>query len=225
MKINNIIKSAMVIIGVLLLTNCSAYDSATDLLTPVDNPLEYQNDFFPIEVGTIYKYNKYSLKDSQLVLTSRVVSEVTEYRDSRVRLGRRILNIPVFRLIQKEFKIDSTLSVKEEYYIKTKEGIVITPLLSKTRNLEMSEFIPSSPTFDPIREDLINWDVLDEVHSTIVRENDTLIHINAEHKIHSSRLIIQKSYAKNRGLIREIRELDGDRISIMILTEDDPNAK
>ena len=223
MKYNSIVNTVLFLVGIVILTSCSVYDSATDILTPVDNPMEYQNDFFPIEVGMIYKYNKYSIKDSQLVLTSRVVREVTDYKDSKVRLGRRILDIPVFRLKQKEFENDSMITDTEEYFIKTKEGIVITPVLSKNRNLEMYEFIPSSKAFDSIREDLINWDVLDDIETTLVRENDTIIHINTEVKIHSSKLIIQKSYAKNRGLIRETRELDGDRISVMILAEDDPN--
>lgn len=159
MKYNRKVITVLFFIGILILTSCSAYDKATDNLTPVDNPMEYQNAYYPVEIGEINKFNHYVIEDSVKKFIKRSEREVVDYRDSDIRLGRRILNIPVFRIKERNYINDSLVSEQEEYLIKTKEGIVFTQYLNDKKNIRLFQFIPSLPSYTALGADLSDGEV------------------------------------------------------------------
>lgn len=215
-------KLRLILISVLFLImfGCTAYHNGTNKLTPVENYLEYQNDFFPIEIGKEMNYNIYSLENDKMVLSNTEVSVVTEYKEKKIKLGGRLMNVPVFRLKYFEYEGPLLKSESEVYLLKTKEGIAFTTILSEKKNLIINEFIPSSEEFDGLRNLILNIDMVNNISELEWKGHDLLI-IKDKIYFHSSLVYRERFYRRNVGLVRDIRTLEGILIYDMIYEPED----
>jgi hypothetical protein len=199
---------------------CTVYHNGTNKLTPVENYLEYQNDFFPIEIGKEMNYNVYRLENDKMVLSNTEVSVVTEYKEKKIKLGGRLMNVPIFRLKYFEYEGALLKSESEVYLLKTKEGIAFTSLISEKKNLIFNEFIPSSEEFDGLRNLMLNIDMVNNISELEWKGHDLLI-IKDKIYIHSSLVYRERFYRRNVGLVREIRTLEEILIYDMIYEPED----
>ncbi|MFA7326729.1 MAG: hypothetical protein WC121_08700 [Candidatus Kapaibacterium sp.] len=223
MKYNNLIKTVLFIIGIVILTSCSVYDKATDLLTPVDNPMEYQNVYFPINVGIIKTYNVYSIEEGELQFKNKTEREVIDFRDSDVRIGSREFNLPVFRLKTRIFEADSLVSEDEEYLIKTKEGIAISNYLTKKHSVKFFELIPSSSKYVSVRDGFCYGEVLFNVKFAPYLKDGDYMQIKYAMKINFSTITTNYYFSKENGLIAIIEDDDGEITEVKLLAEIDFN--
>lgn len=203
----------------LIMFGCTLYHNGTNKLTPVENYLEYQNDFFPIEIGKEMKYNVYNLENGKMVLSNTEASVVTEYKEKKIKLGGRLMNVPIFRLKKIEYDGSLLKSESEVYLLKTKEGIVFTTLISEKKNLIINEFIPSSEEFDGLRN-LIFIDMVNNNSELEWKGHDLLI-IKDKIYIHSSLVYRERFYRRKVGLVREIRALEGNLVYDKIYEPED----
>jgi hypothetical protein len=180
-------------------------------LTLVENPIEYQNPYFPLSVGNQWSYD--IMKPDELgnmVFSGNLEFRVVDYSYKEFYLGDSLVNTLLFR-IEGEMKDENGVDnfTQDSYALKSKEGITFLLEPNEDKEVEVIRFVPQSPDYFHLFKEINTASIL----------NDNFISINPllqlVEKTPGTR--VKTYYEKNIGLVKMVHDrYDKKRFSNII---------
>ena len=147
----NIGFASRLVIFVLIILSFGSCASVYDLknLTLVENPLEYQNPYFPLTVGNQWTYE--IMKQDELgnmVFSGNLEFRVADYSYREFYLGDSLVNAMLFRIEGEMLDENGTNDFTyDSYALKTEEGITFILEPNEELEVEVIRFVPRSPDY------------------------------------------------------------------------------
>lgn len=126
-------------------------------LTPVSDPFEYQNEYYPITVGNYWQMLYLSVNGgNNIELKGRYEYRIIEYTFEEIYFGDSLMYVPVFKKESKFFRPNSeeAETVTYTYLIKTYQGIIESVKPPVDNWIKPYLFVPSDSSFDYLSYDL-----------------------------------------------------------------------
>lgn len=143
------------LIFILSLTSIRANDLSE--LTPVEDPFEFQNEYFPLDIG-----NKWNLSTNGRNIIGKMNQlgsnqlEVESYVFYEIKFGDSLYYLPVYIINASSYKNDILLSTKKTFFIKTIQGLAVLESEPKDGEVKLMYMIPTNKDYDSICEDIID---------------------------------------------------------------------
>ena len=120
-------------------------------LTPVDNPFEFQNEYYPITFGNYWKMFFLSMENGgNTELKGHYEYRITDYTFEEIYFGDSLIFVPIFQKESKFFRPESNdyEIISISYLIKTNEGVIecLKPPIEK--RIKPYVFIPTNSSYD-----------------------------------------------------------------------------
>jgi hypothetical protein len=138
---------SIIIIASTIVTNAQSLEK----LTPVSDPFEFQNEYYPITVGNYWKFIYLSLDDDEnMVIKGHIEYRITEYTFEEIYFGDSLEYVPLFKLESKYLgsnakEYDNT---EYSYLIKTYQGIIVCMEPAIDKKIKPYHFIPCDSSYD-----------------------------------------------------------------------------
>ncbi len=221
---------------IILAAETTTNAQSLQFLTPVSDPFDYQNEYYPITVGNYWQmlYLAKEGKDNY-GLVGRYEYKILEYTFEEIYFGDSLEYVPVFKKESKFFRPNSDVAeiVNYSYLIKTYQGIVECRKPPSNNKIKPYVFIPSDSSYDFLSQSLTGMTIDRDIElKTRFWEMNT-IRINYKDKDNLGGLFYSKDkghvytqfYYKNRSsnypnkFIEGLEEIDYEPISEFILSE------
>ena len=167
-------------------------------LTLVDDPIEFQNPFFPLSIENYWKYDMRSQNViGNLVPSGTLEFKVADYIFDDFYLGDSLVYAPLFRLDGVYRSTSGQTNEAESYALKTNQGIVLIDGLPEDSTLNIFRFVPTSNEYFHLFPGLYDISFVEADSSS---PNPVIFMINKT--IGSEKIY----YEKNIGLVRMVHD-------------------
>lgn len=147
------------LLSIIIIASAMASNAKSlEMLTPVEDPFEYQNDYYPLTVGNYWKMGHYKeIVRGKLTLVGNYIINVLDYSFEEIYFGEELQYLPIFRIEKQYIPLDSSeTSITYQYAIKTEEGVIVSNEKPKDNKIEPYFFIPSGESKDELSVKLTN---------------------------------------------------------------------
>lgn len=135
-------------------TSINSNSQSLGALTPVEDPYEFQNEYYPIKVGNYWKYAYYNTSSKYITLVGYYEQTIIDYTLEEIYFGDSLYYLPVFR--QEVQFISAKNNDRPEktytYFIQTEQGTLLLQEKPKSKRFKIFLFIPQNPSFDTYSE-------------------------------------------------------------------------
>lgn len=198
MKYSNLIKTIIFIFGITLVSSCVKYVKLDSRLTPVENPFEFQNEYYPITVGNYWRMTSVGpFRDTNYALNGFFEHRIIEFKYEDIYFGDSLVRIPVFKKENKFFKLHEKEydEVKYSYLIKTKEGVIECIKPPSENKIAAHLFIPTDSSYDELSFAVTGRNIVRGVELKTKLWDMNTVRINYDDEYNIGGMY----YSKNRG--------------------------
>lgn len=161
------VKLVALILSILLISFSLSTSNDLSELTPVEDPFEFQNEYYPITVGNYWKMAYYTIdSDYQSKFKVYFNQTIIDYTFHEIYFGDSLYYLPVFRQKVESRPLSKTMDkqISYNYLIKTKQGILISTEEPKFKKFKTRIFIPQDSSYDSLSEIIAQMKIVRDVN-------------------------------------------------------------
>ncbi|PKL79345.1 MAG: hypothetical protein CVV25_08380 [Ignavibacteriae bacterium HGW-Ignavibacteriae-4] len=140
------------LLSIIIIASAMASNAQSlEKLTPVSDPFEYQNKYYPVSVGNYWKMLYLTpMGNDKYGTLGHYEYRIIEYTFEEIYFGDSLAYIPVYKKESKYFRPNYSVyeSVSYTYLIKTNEGIIEFKKPPRNNKIKPFIFIPSDSSYD-----------------------------------------------------------------------------
>lgn len=194
-----------------LLSSCASTNrmDSWKQLTLVDDPIEFQNPYFPLTIDNQWTFSFRSRNVvGSLVPSGTLEYKVADYFFDDFYLGDSLVYAPLYRLVGQFRSVSGEVNEVESYALKTNQGIVLLDDLPEDSTLKIFRFVPTSKEYFHLFPDLFE---ISFVETDSNNSNSVILMVNKT--IGSEK----NYYEQNIGLVKMVHDIyDKKRFSNII---------